>query len=158
MKKKYLTVNPSQTKEIAKKLARGFLKRPSRKQAFIIGLKGDLGGGKTTFLQGFGKGLGIKGKITSPTFVIAKRFSFPSLKKIKRGFKNFYHFDCYRIKNPKEILCLGFVKIVSDPQNIVAIEWPERIRKILPRSVLLVEFKFIDKKTREIMIKLKDAK
>ncbi|MFA4998618.1 MAG: tRNA (adenosine(37)-N6)-threonylcarbamoyltransferase complex ATPase subunit type 1 TsaE [Candidatus Paceibacterota bacterium] len=156
MNKKYLTISPIQTKEIARKLAKSFFSRHPKKQGFIIGLKGDLGGGKTTFLQGFAKGLGIKEKITSPTFVIAKRFSLFPLKKNRAGFKNFYHFDCYRIRKPREILSLDFVKIISDPRNVIAIEWPERIKKALPGSISLIEFKFIDKKTREIVIKLKD--
>jgi len=158
MNKKYLTVSPIQTKKIASKLAKDFLGRHPKKQGFIIGLKGDLGGGKTTFLQGFAKGLGIKEKITSPTFVISKRFSLSPLRKNGEGFKTFYHFDCYRIRKPREILSLDFVKIISDPRNIIAIEWPERIKKALPRSISLIEFKFIDKRTREIVIKLKDGR
>ncbi len=158
MNKKYLTVSPSQTKEIARKLAKRFLDRLPEKQSFILGLKGDLGGGKTTFLQGFAEGLGIKEKITSPTFVIARRFGFPSSGKEGIEFRNFYHFDCYRIRNPKEILSLDFVKIISDPRNIVAIEWPERIKKLLPKGISLIGFKFIDKRTRKIMIRLKDAR
>jgi len=157
MEKKYLTNSPAQTRSLAIKLSEDFFKKISKK-AFIIGLKGDLGGGKTTFLQGFAKGLGIKEKITSPTFVIAKRFSLYSSKKNKGEFKNFYHFDCYRIGNPREILNLDFMNIVSDSQNIVAIEWPERIKKILPKNVILIKFKFINDKTREIVIESKDVR
>ena len=63
-------------------------------------------------------------KILSPTFVILRKF------KIKRqGFKNFYHIDCYRIKKPKEALGLGLEEIISKPQNIVAIEWSDKIKK-----------------------------
>jgi len=158
MEKKYLTASPSQTKGVARKLSKDFFKKLSGKKSFVIGLKGDLGGGKTTFLQGFAKGLGIKEKITSPTFVITKRFSLSPSKKNRGGFKNFYHFDCYRIKDSREILNLDYIKTISDPQNVVAIEWPERIRKILPKDILLIKFKFIDKKTREIVIEFKDAK
>jgi tRNA threonylcarbamoyladenosine biosynthesis protein TsaE len=158
MEKKYLTNSSAQTRNLAKKLSEDFFKKASVKQAFIIALKGELGGGKTTFLQGFAKWLGIKEKITSPTFVIAKRFSLYSSKKNKGKFKNFYHFDCYRIGNPREILNLDFMKIILDSQNIVAIEWPERIKKILPKNVILIKFKFINDKTREIVIKSKDAR
>jgi len=141
----YTTNNPSQTKKLGELLAKEILKTKPKKTAFIIGLEGDLGGGKTTFLQGFAKGFGIKEKILSPTFVILKRF------KVQNGrFKDFYHIDCYRIKKPKEILDLGFKEIISNSKNIVAIEWADRIRKILPKNSIILKFEFIDKKTREI--------
>ena len=120
-------------------------------KALIFGLEGDLGGGKTTFLQGFAKGLGIKQRITSPTFIIFRKF------KIKDSrFKNFYHIDCYRISKPKEILDLGFKEIISNSKNIVTIEWAERIQKILPRETIIIKFEFIDQKTRKITIGLKN--
>lgn len=128
-----------ETNKIAFNLAKKALK--SRKP-FIIGLEGNLGSGKTTFTQGFAKGLGIKERILSPTFVILKRF------KIKN--KNFYHIDCYRIKNPKEILDLGFKEIVNNPKNIVAIEWADKIKRIMPKDTLWLKFKLIDEFSREI--------
>lgn len=149
MKKNYLTKNSQETKKVGRILAQEILKkRRSQDQAIVLGLIGDLGGGKTTFLQGFAKGLGIQNRITSPTFVIMKRF------RISRFiFHNFYHFDCYRVKEPKELLDLDFEKIISIPQNIVAVEWADRVRDILPRDALILEFEFIDEKTRKIVLK-----
>lgn len=145
MKKTFLTKNSTQTKKLGESFAKSILKRSLTKRAIVFGLIGHLGGGKTTFLQGFAKGLGVKEKILSPTFVILKRF------KVQDGrFKNFYHIDCYRIQKPKEILDLGFKEIISNPKNIVAIEWADRIRKILPKGAIILKFKFIDKKRREI--------
>ncbi|MDP2910138.1 MAG: tRNA (adenosine(37)-N6)-threonylcarbamoyltransferase complex ATPase subunit type 1 TsaE, partial [bacterium] len=64
-----------ETQKIAKNFARKILKETKgRKEALVFALRGDLGGGKTTFLQGFAKGLGVKEKITSPTFNIFKKF------------------------------------------------------------------------------------
>jgi len=142
-----VTRNPSQTKKLGKILAREFLKT-SGKKALVLGLIGDLGGGKTTFLQGFARGLGIKEKILSPSFVIMKIFKIAD----KKNSLRFYHFDCYRIKKPKEILNLGFKKIISNPKNIVAIEWADKIQKILPKDKITLKFKFVDKKTRKITI------
>jgi tRNA threonylcarbamoyladenosine biosynthesis protein TsaE len=140
---------PLETKKRGEILAKKILKGKNYKKAKVLALKGDLGGGKTTFLQGFAKGLGIKDKILSPTFVIMKKFKIPGNKK----FKNFYHLDCYRIKNQKEIPDFGLKEIFFNNQNIVAIEWAERINAILPAKKILLKFKFLNKKNRKIWIK-----
>ncbi len=147
MEKKYTTKNFEETQKIGEKFAKQVLKSAPQKSAIVLGLQGNLGGGKTTFLQGFAKGLGVKDKVLSPTFVILKRFKITNSK-----FSNFYHIDCYRLKNHKDILELDFKEIIKDPKNIVAIEWPERIKKALPKKNILIRFKFIDEKTREIII------
>jgi len=141
-----LTTSPSQTKKLGEELARKILK--IKKGTFLLCLEGDLGGGKTTFLQGFGKGLGIKEKILSPTFIIIRRFAIDDPQ-----FTNFYHIDCYRIENPKEILDLGFKEINKNTENIVVIEWADKIKKIIPEGATWIKFEFIDKKKRKIVIK-----
>lgn len=134
MSTKFLTTSAAQTRKIGRDLAAGG-------KARIIGLVGDLGGGKTTFLQGFAKGLGIKEKVLSPTFIIIRRI------------KNFYHIDCYRVKDYKDLLNLDFKKIVSDPKNVVAVEWADRVQKIMPKETLWIHFKFINSKTRQIVLR-----
>lgn len=140
--------SPLQTKKIGRSLAKEILKVKLKKTAFVLGLEGDLGGGKTTFLQGFARGLGIKEKILSPTFVLMKKFRIPN-----SGFQNFYHFDCYRIQRPKEILNLGFKKIISGCFNIVALEWADKVKNKLPKDAILIKFRFIGRDKREIIIK-----
>lgn len=120
----------TQTQKFAAHLAKKILK------AKVIALHGDLGAGKTTFVQGFLKALGVKQHITSPTFVIFRRYSIPG----SRTFNFVYHFDLYRIHKPGEILDLGLKKIIKDPDNIVLIEWPEKIKKILPKNTIWVNF------------------
>ncbi len=140
MQGEYITTSAGQTKKLAEKLAKEILKRPLGKWAVVLGLEGELGAGKTTFLQGFAKGLGIKEKILSPTFVLMKRFN------------NFYHIDCYRLDKPKEILGLGFKEIISNPKNIVAIEWADRIKSILPKDCLIIKFIFLSKTKRCVKV------
>lgn len=147
MKQKYLTANSFQTKKLGKILAKEILKAGLSKKAKVLGLIGDLGGGKTTFLQGFAKGLGIKNKILSPTFVILKKFQVSGF-----NFHYFFHIDCYRIQKEKELLDLRFKEIIQDPKNIIAIEWADRIRKILPKNTLILKFKFINKNKRKIVV------
>ncbi len=160
----YLTSNPSETKKLGEKLAQEILcfsklSRPEqawcgvkrmKDSAFVLGLVGELGGGKTTFLQGFARGLGIKEKILSPSFVIMKRFDISY--KTPTAFKSFYHIDCYRIEKIKEVLDLDFKEIISNPQNIVAIEWADRIWKILPKNTLILEFEFKNRNKRKVKI------
>ena len=158
MKKQYFTLNPNQTQKKARALAKTLLKTRQNKNAVVIGLVGDLGTGKTTFVQGFAKELGIKEKILSPTFVILKKFQITSTKlqinsKSKiQNLKHFYHIDCYRIQKPKEILDLRFKEIISEPKNIIIIEWANRIKKIMPRNTIWIKFDFINTKTRKIVI------
>jgi tRNA threonylcarbamoyladenosine biosynthesis protein TsaE len=137
-----------ETKRIGEILAKKISKKVSKEKALILALEGELGSGKTTFLQGFAKGLGIKEKILSPTFIILKKFEIRNSK-----FETFYHIDCYRIKKPKEILDLGFKEIIKNPKNLVAIEWADRIRQIIPKGALWLKFKVINRTQREIMLK-----
>jgi len=134
------TQGPNQTKKLGESLAKTLLENRSEKGAIVVGLRGDLGGGKTTFLQGFAKGLGVKGRTLSPTFIIVRR----------RG--NFYHIDAYRLQKPQELLVLGFREIVSVPQNVIVIEWADRVRKIMPKSTTWINFKFISENERKITI------
>ncbi|MFH1401365.1 MAG: tRNA (adenosine(37)-N6)-threonylcarbamoyltransferase complex ATPase subunit type 1 TsaE [Parcubacteria group bacterium] len=157
----FLSKSPSETKKIGRELAKKIKKDGPGSKALILALSSDLGGGKTTFLQGLARGLGIEEKILSPTFVIMKRFKIPCSLRLSSGqaanrkdskFENFYHLDCYRLKDAEELLELGFSEILFCPRNIVAIEWSEKIKKILPKSAVWIELKFINDKKRKITI------
>jgi tRNA threonylcarbamoyladenosine biosynthesis protein TsaE len=130
-----------QTYNIAQELAKKILKKNfGSKKAVVIGLSGDLGSGKTTFVQGFAKSLGIKEKIVSPTFVIMRKSEITNLKK----FKNLYHLDAYRIDTPKEIIDLGWKDIINEPKNIILAEWAEKIKTIFPKQYFWINFRHID--------------
>lgn len=146
---KFITKNLGQTKKIGEILAKNILKSQLKtKKAIILGLIGDLGSGKTTFLQGFARGLGIKEKILSPTFIILKRFKVK-----RRTFKNFYHIDCYRLQKASDLSKLGLKKALCDSENIIAIEWAEKIKKTLPKNIIIIKAKFVNLKIRQITIK-----
>ena len=146
-KSTYITNSLEETQKIAFDLAQKFSSDGrSKTSAMVIALRGELGGGKTSFAQGFAKGLGIKSKILSPTFNIFKKFKF-------QNYGTLYHFDCYRVEKTKEILDLGFEEIISNPNNIVVIEWAEKIKKILPKETLWITFKFTNETTRKITFK-----
>jgi len=152
--KKYFSKSPRETKKIAQNLAQKITKERTRK-AVILSLEGELGSGKTTFLQGFARGLRVYEKIKSPSFVIMRKYSIRQSKTRKcLEFNFFYHFDAYRIEKPSEILALGFENIIKNPQNIVAIEWGDKIKKILPKKIIKMRFKHRGENKREITIKL----
>lgn len=147
MKQKYITYSTAQTKSLGKRIAEKALKSLVDKGAVVVSLKGDLGSGKTTFVQGFAMGLGIKNRILSPTFVLMKKYKIPDTK------KQLCHIDCYRIKKAQDLSALGLEKLLLNPQNIIVIEWGERIEKILPKNTIILDFKFIKQNQRSIKVK-----
>ncbi|MBI5306133.1 tRNA (adenosine(37)-N6)-threonylcarbamoyltransferase complex ATPase subunit type 1 TsaE [Candidatus Wolfebacteria bacterium] len=143
----YKTASSRETKKMATFLAKEILSaRLKNSRAVVIALSGNLGSGKTTFVQGFLRVAGVKSKITSPTFIIVKRFKIKDLR-----FKNIYHIDCYRVRKSNELLSIGIKDILSNPQNIVLIEWPEKIKKYLPKNVIWIKFKYGEKENERII-------
>ncbi len=123
------------------------------KEATVLVCSGNLGAGKTTFAQAVALHLGIKERITSPTFVIQKTYKLSERAKKKSGFSHFVHIDAYRLDGEKELETLHFKEIAEDPKNLVLIEWGERVKKILPASYKTIHFVFIDETTRKISFK-----
>ena len=148
----FMSKSDQETQKLAQILGKEIVKNPlHKKRATVIGLEGELGAGKTTFVKGFAKGLGIKDKITSPTFILMKVYNFKG--KIEGGPKFLFHFDCYRLKDHKDMALLGAKEFMADPRNIVLIEWSDRIEKILPTRYIKVHIDHIDKKTRKITVR-----
>ncbi|MBU6415365.1 tRNA (adenosine(37)-N6)-threonylcarbamoyltransferase complex ATPase subunit type 1 TsaE [Patescibacteria group bacterium] len=132
------TKNKKETQNIAFALAKEIARHKSER-AFVAGLVGDLGSGKTTFTQGFARGLGVKEKIKSPTFILMQIFELPRRRKAMQ-YKNFIHIDAYRIAHKKELEHLGLQKMFRDPHNIILIEWADRIKSLLPKRAATITF------------------
>lgn len=131
------------TKNVAHKILNRELKK-KRKNALVFSLSGPLGVGKTAFVKSAASFFGIpKKNITSPTFVIFKRYV---TKKNKEIFSHFYHADAYRIKNHKELDILGFGNITENQNAIVFVEWGERVEKILPKDTINVHIAYGENK------------
>lgn len=137
--KQYLTYSEKETKSLAKKLAKNF-------KDGVIGLFGELGAGKTMFTQGFAKGLGIKEKIISPTFVLIRQHKIPNTE------KKLFHIDLYRLENTDEIKFLGLEEIWPDPKNIILVEWADKIKKILPKNTIKITIEKLEGNKRLITI------
>lgn len=102
----------------------------------IFALKGQLGSGKTTFVQAVGKELKIKHKITSPTFSLMNRYKVSIAGKTK----HLYHLDLYRTETTKEIKALGLMEFLGSSEAIVFIEWAEKMKNILPKKTIWINF------------------
>jgi len=161
MTKAIITNNLNETQKVAEDLVEQIYatSEVACGGATVIGLTGDLGSGKTAFTQGFARVLGIKEKITSPTFVLQKNYKICSVKfktnqnsKIQK-FKNLIHIDAYRLDDPKELVNLGWEEIVGNPKNIIIVEWVERIKKILPKKYIQINLEHINEDKRRIRIK-----
>lgn len=141
----FLSSSPAATKQIAAFLGREIGKTQRATNAFIVGLDGNLGAGKTTFIQGFARGLGIKRKTTSPTFLII------------RNYGKLYHVDAYRLKHSRELSALGFKEILKNPENIVIVEWADKVKKLLPRKMIWIKMRH-GKRENERIIRIETKK
>ena len=122
----------SKSTEDTYKIAQDFLKKISKvrgPKAFVVGLYGDLGAGKTTFTQMVSQMLGVKRKVNSPTFVIMQKYSIAKFK-----YKFLFHLDAYRLKSEKELMHIGWEEIISNKEHLVFIEWPENVMKAMPKK------------------------
>lgn len=106
------------------------------KTATVIALHGELGAGKTTFTKAFAKLLGVASPVTSPTFVLMKTYDIGT----HEYFKTLVHIDAYRLESSAEASPLRLSELFSDPQNLICIEWAERIANILPKDRLDITF------------------
>lgn len=93
---------------------------PRADRATLVTLSGDLGAGKTSFVQGLAAALGVTEQVTSPTFVLERVYPLSS-----RGFTRLAHIDAYRLKGAHELAPLGFAELLEDPGALVLLEWPE---------------------------------
>ena len=114
-------------------------------KATIVALKGDLGTGKTTFVQSAAKALGITESVTSPTFVIQKTYPL-----VGQKFARLVHIDAYRLKDAHELEVLGWAEAVSNAESLIFIEWPERVEGALPKGAIEFHLQFIDENTRGV--------
>lgn len=141
---KIITNNRRETQFIAKEIGKLFLNLINS-GFFILAFEGDLGAGKTTFIQGLAKGLGIKEKILSPSFILMRGF------KISKKLGYFYHLDCYRLDSHKDLRLFG-LKDIFRGGNIVAIEWADKVKRILPKKHIKIKLKWLGENKREIII------
>lgn len=150
----FITNNFEETRRIAEEFVKSDLGKSD--SAMVVCLYGDLGFGKTTFVQGMAKGLGIEKKILSPTFIILRSYEIKAKSQTPnitaQNLKTFYHVDLYRLNSEEEILDLGLLDILQNPENIVAIEWPEKMGSLLPEKHIKIRIEYLENDRRKIII------
>lgn len=145
MKQNFVSKSREETQNLAKDMARELM------GGDIILLYGDLGAGKTTFMQGLAEGLGIKQRIISPTFIIMRKYEISVMSKAL-SIKNVYHLDLYRVSSESDLEGLGLQEILEDKNAIIAIEWPEKLGSFLPEKRIEIRLNTISDNEREIRI------
>ncbi len=118
-----------------------------RDSAGIILLSGDLGAGKTAFAKELADCLHIKEEITSPTFVIQKEYDIHNP---KSSFRKLIHIDAYRLERKEELEYLGWGDLIRNPENLILIEWPEKVEGIKIPHAFILHFEIIEGDKRKI--------
>ena len=125
MKEVHTTRAPEETWQLAASLL------PRMAEGAVIALHGDLGAGKTTFVQGLAQAMGVTSPVTSPTFSLLGEYRGASQRLI--------HLDLYRMSSAEELLEIGFLDYLAAP-NIVVVEWPERAETLMPKTAWHLRF------------------
>ncbi len=140
-----VTKSAKETQALGEQFGAYFLKSGDDPQHTVC-FWGDLGSGKTTFIQGVARGLGISKRLLSPTFIIVRHYDIPSTS------RRLHHFDLYRFTDQKEVVAVGLSEIFKQPQAIVCIEWPERLGTLLPKDRIDIRCRLNDDGTHDIDI------
>lgn len=113
------------------------------REGTVLCLEGDLGAGKTLFVQSLARTLGVEGDVTSPTF---------NLMNVYEGICRIYHFDLYRLETEEELDDIGFYEYTEEPEGIVVIEWPDKFPESLPEDYIEVRIRKLGENTDERQI------
>ena len=133
----YLSHNEKDTEALGERLARSL---PAGSQ--VIAMYGELGAGKTAFIRGLGRGLGVTELINSPTFTIVNEF---------QGERELYHFDMYRLSSADELFDIGWDDYLARG-GVCAVEWSENVREAFDGSEIVVTVRKTGEESREIEI------
>lgn len=149
-----ITKSAKETKSFGRQFADKLKAVPAGRQGGeTIALVGDLGSGKTTFVQGLAQGLGIEAKIISPTFVLMREYKLEQRTQNKEQ-RSLYHIDLYRLDGNigRELEQLGLKELWEKHENIVVIEWADRAKEFMPESTTWITFEDVANEERKIVV------
>ncbi|MFZ1720020.1 MAG: tRNA (adenosine(37)-N6)-threonylcarbamoyltransferase complex ATPase subunit type 1 TsaE [Candidatus Moraniibacteriota bacterium] len=143
MTQTFTTHSAEETREVGRNFAR------TLKPGTLVCFEGNLGAGKTTFIQGLLEGLGAEKPFVSPTFILMKQYDLTM--PTESGIKYIYHADAYRLGAP-EFREIGFEEWISDPDGVTLLEWPNRIAELLPEKRIEISLRTLSENEREISV------
>jgi tRNA threonylcarbamoyladenosine biosynthesis protein TsaE len=129
------SASPDDTRTIGERLGRAL------RAGDVLLLSGELGAGKTMFVQGLALGLGFDGPVSSKSFVIMGEYA---------GREKLYHADLYRLDEPEQVQDLALDEMTCD--GGLAVEWPERAGDVLPEEHLRLQFEVTGEETRRLHV------
>ena len=132
----YKSISPEKTAMLATQIA------DIIKPGTVICLNGDLGAGKTLFVQNLARALGVQGDVTSPTF---------NLMNIYEGKMKIFHFDLYRLEQEYELEEIGFYDYVEEPDGLVLIEWAEKFADCLPDDYISLKIQRAEQENQRLI-------
>jgi tRNA threonylcarbamoyladenosine biosynthesis protein TsaE len=141
---KIITKKPEETARVGEALARHLAS--SGEGPHVLCLYGQLGSGKTTFTQGFARGLGITSRLLSPTFIIVRRYQIPEEETF------LYHVDLYRLHSEPEMEGIGLPEIFADLASYTVVEWAERLGELIPQKRIDIRFTSLEDDTHAVRI------
>lgn len=124
---------------------------PRENNATVVTLSGDLGAGKTAFVKGAARALGVTEHVTSPTFVIMKMYP------LQGTFKRLVHIDAYRLKGEHHLKVLGWEELCADSGNLIFVEWPEQAPGAMPEHAIRIALRYTGDDEREILYETEEA-
>ncbi|MGD0328696.1 MAG: tRNA (adenosine(37)-N6)-threonylcarbamoyltransferase complex ATPase subunit type 1 TsaE [Minisyncoccia bacterium] len=124
---------------------------PREGSATLVVLSGELGAGKTAFVKAVARALGVEEMVNSPTFVLEKIYSLASaLDENAKAFSRLVHIDAYRLEAGSDLAPLGFDELMRDANNLILLEWPEKVQSALPVPAAHLSFVSLPDATRII--------
>lgn len=130
------STSPEQTQDAGERLGRGL------GPGAVVALTGELGAGKTCFIQGLVRGLGVASRATSPTFVLINQY---------RGRLPVYHVDAYRTDSLTELIDLGLLELMGG-EGVTVIEWADKLRSLLPSEAIHIRIEGVGDEPRVLTI------
>lgn len=133
----YRTYSVQETEQLASEFAKEL------KRGDVVAFTGGMGAGKTAFVRGLAKGLGVSGEVSSPTYAIVNEY---------RGDPTLYHFDMYRVSSVEDLFTTGYFDYLDQGDSILAVEWSENITESLPEETIFVDMVPLSEQERKIQI------
>ncbi len=146
MTETHIISTEAELEPVAKRVVELVAEQPPEAAA-VLALHGDLGAGKTTFMQVLARTLGVTDTVVSPTFVVMKRYQTEH-----QRFTQLAHLDAYRIEDVDEMRPLRFDELLQEKEVMIAIEWAKRIESLLPTTTLHLDMAIVGE-TRTITLR-----